>query len=255
MLFEQNQDVRLAVISDVHGNLIAVEAVLADIKRRGADYIVNLGDCAASPLWPAETMALLESLALPTVRGNHDRWVSERSRSELSPAGQFTFDALSAAQRAALGALPATLRLAPDVLAVHGTPTDDCSYLLEEVVGGRLVPADRAMVAQRLGADASVKVVLCGHSHNQAVRMGPRGCLILNPGSVGCPVFADNPAAPTFEPRSPHARYAILERRAGRWSAEMFALAYDWDAAAARATANDRPDWAQALTTGMVGSA
>ena len=60
MLFEQNQDVRLAVISDVHGNLIAVEAVLADIKRRGADHIVNLGDCAASPLWPAETMALLE---------------------------------------------------------------------------------------------------------------------------------------------------------------------------------------------------
>ena len=253
MLLEQIQDVRLAVISDVHGNLIALEAVLADIKRRGADHIVNLGDCATSPLWPAETMARLDRLALPTVRGNHDRWISERSRSALSPAGQFTFDALSAGQRAALGALPPTLRLAVDVLAVHGTPTDDCSYLLEEMVGGRLVTAGRAVVAQRLGSDLSAKVVLCGHSHSQAVRMGPRGCLILNPGSVGCPVFADSPAALTLEPRSPHARYAILERHAGRWSAEMFALDYDWDAAAARATANGRPDWAQSLATGMVG--
>ena len=109
------------------------------------------------------------------------------------------------------------------------------------------------MVAERLGADLSVKVVLCGHSHSQGMRMGPRACLILNPGSVGCPVFADSPAALTLEPRSPHARYAILERRAGRWSAEMFALSYDWDAAAARATANGRPDWAQGLATGMVG--
>ncbi len=64
---------RVAVISDIHGNLRALEAVLADIKTRSADATVNLGDCVAGPLWPQETFDLLASLAFPTVRGNHDR--------------------------------------------------------------------------------------------------------------------------------------------------------------------------------------
>jgi predicted phosphodiesterase len=68
---------RIAVISDVHGNLPALEAVLNDIKGRGVDLTVNLGDCVTSPLWPKETFEALQSLALPTVRGNHDRWIEE----------------------------------------------------------------------------------------------------------------------------------------------------------------------------------
>jgi predicted phosphodiesterase len=63
---------RLAVISDVHGNLPALEAVVADIKKRQVDSTVNLGDCVTSPLWPKETFEALQSLGLPTVRGNHD---------------------------------------------------------------------------------------------------------------------------------------------------------------------------------------
>ena len=64
---------RIAVISDIHGNLAALDEVLADIKRRGCDATVNLGDCCAGPLWPRETFERLEALGLPTVRGNHDR--------------------------------------------------------------------------------------------------------------------------------------------------------------------------------------
>ena len=61
---------RLAVISDVHGNLRALEIVLADIRARGVDAMVNLGDCVTSPLWPRETFELLETVSMPTVRGN-----------------------------------------------------------------------------------------------------------------------------------------------------------------------------------------
>lgn len=68
---------RLALISDIHGNIRALEAVLADVKTRGADAIVNLGDCVTSPLWPRETCDLPESLSLSTVRGNHDRALAE----------------------------------------------------------------------------------------------------------------------------------------------------------------------------------
>jgi predicted phosphodiesterase len=243
---------RLAVIADIHGNLAALDAVLEDIATRGVEGIVNLGDCCASPLWPRETFERLAGLNLPTVRGNHDRWVVELPDEKMPPAGRFARDALTPDQRAALHALPATLQIAPDVLAVHGTPTDDSTYLLEEIQDGRLVPAARDTVASRLGDAAGNAVVLCGHSHRQALVEGPGGCLILNPGSVGCPVFADSPAARGLEHRSPHARYAILTKSRHGWAAEMLALAYDWDAAARRAEGNGRPDWAAMLRTGAV---
>ena len=68
---------RIAVIADIHGNILALEAVLADLARRGgADRVVNLGDCVSGPLWPRETMERLEALGWPTVRGNHDRRVA-----------------------------------------------------------------------------------------------------------------------------------------------------------------------------------
>lgn len=243
---------RLAVISDIHGNLLALEAVLADIKQRGADAIVNLGDSVTSPLWPRETYDLLTALSLPTVRGNHDRALIESRFDDLPPAGQFTHAALTAGQREALAGLPARLELQGGILAVHGTPDDDSTCLLEEVHKDRLIPAVREVVLARLGVHARVDVVLCGHSHNQQVRQVPGGCLVLNPGSVGCPVFADHPAAAIFELRFPHACYAILTKRNGRWGAELLALEYDWTAASRRAAANGRPDWAEAMVAGAV---
>ena len=243
---------RLAVISDIHANLPALEAVLADIRTRGVDGTVNLGDCVAGPLWPRETMECLEALALPTVRGNHDRYLCDRPEAKMPAVDRFAYAALSEAQRRALFALPATIALDGDVLAVHGTPSDDSTYLTEDTPSGRMTPAPRALLRERLGLAMARAVVLCGHSHRQSVTQVPGGPLILNPGTVGCPVFADAPAAREIEFRSPHARYAILTRRAGRWGAELFALDYDWDHAAARAGASGFPHWAHALATGAV---
>jgi predicted phosphodiesterase len=245
---------RLAVISDIHGNLLALDAVLDDIAERGVDAVVNLGDCVTGPLWPRETFERLAVLDMPTVRGNHDRWIVEKPEADLSPAGRFARAALSPAQRAALHALPPTLEIAPDILAVHGTPADDSTYLLEQAMEGLLAPAPRATVAARLGPAARAGcVVLCGHSHRQAIVQGPGGCVVLNPGSVGCAVFADHPAAAGVEHRSPHARYAILTRRHGRWGAELLALEYDWDAAARQAAAQGHHGWAAMLASGAVG--
>ena len=242
---------RIAVISDIHGNLRALEAVLADIKHRGADTIINLGDSVTSPLWPRETWELLTSLSVPMLRGNHDRVLIGTS-DDLTPAAKFARAALTCQQREALNALPAQLEIAPGILAVHGTPNDDATCLLEDVHNERLIPAPRETVLARLGDHARADVVLCGHSHNQQMRQVPGGCLVLNPGSVGCPVFADHPSAKLFELRSPHAYYAILTKQNGRWGAELRALEYDWNAAARRAADNGRLDWAEAMTTGAV---
>jgi predicted phosphodiesterase len=234
---------RIAIISDIHGNLVALEAVLADIERRGADVTVNLGDCATSPLWPRETLELLDTLALPTVRGNHDRWIASPRPGELSRTEVYTFDALTGAQRAALGALPPSLDIGDEVLAVHGTPSSDVEYLLEEAVDGRLALARRDVLRARLGSTRAT-LVLCGHSHHQHSTFAPGGTLIVNPGSVGSPRAVDNADPFAAEASSPHARYAIATRRGASWSVELIALAYDWSAVADRAALNGRPDWA-----------
>ena len=243
---------RLAVISDIHANLPALEAVLADIRTRAVDATVNLGDCVAGPLWPLETVECLEALALPTVRGNHDRYLCDRPEAKMPAVDRFAYAALSETRRRALFDLPATITLDGDVLAVHGTPSDDSTYLTEDASSGRMTPAPRDLVRQRLGFAMERAVVLCGHSHRQSVTQVPGGPLILNPGTVGCPVFADVDKAREMEFRSPHARYAILTRRGGRWGAELFALDYDWDRAAARAGECGCPHWAHALATGSV---
>jgi predicted phosphodiesterase len=77
---------RLAALSDIHGNLPALEAVLADIGRRGVERIVNLGDIVSGPLWPRETAARLLPLALPTVRGNPSASCASWRRRRWAPA-------------------------------------------------------------------------------------------------------------------------------------------------------------------------
>src|SRR5262249_28376888 len=170
------------------------------------------------PLWPRETAEYLGTLGLPTVRGNHDRWLIESDAAGLSATDCFSRAALTSEQRHEQHALPAFIEPADGVLAVHGTPADDRSFLTEDIHCDRLIPTTREQIVRRLGAAMSRQVVLCGHSHRQSAIQVPDGPLILNPGSVGCPVFADVASSGSLELRSPHARYAILTQRGRRWS-------------------------------------
>jgi predicted phosphodiesterase len=246
-------DERFAVIADIHGNLLALEAVLADIAARGITQVIDLGDCVSGPLWPAETCERLMALGFPTVRGNHDRWVAELPTDMLGATDRFTRAALAGEQMDWLRALP-PVQAFSGILAVHGSPGDDNQYLLERVAAFRLVPDAPAAIAARLGeaeVDGTMGLVLCGHSHQPRLIRLPNGPTVLNPGSVGCPAYQD----PTDDPHvsevgSPHARYAVVRQFAGMISAELIAVEYDHRAAAARAEALGRPDWAHALATG-----
>jgi predicted phosphodiesterase len=243
---------RLAVVADIHGNLPALEAVLHDIRRRGADRTINLGDCVSGALWPRETMDLLDQLGLLTVRGNHDRWVAETPRERMYASDAFAFDALTAKQRTALGALPVQCFLEESIAAVHGKPGNDNEYLLESVVDGQLALAPVETITARLGGMQS-SLLLCAHSHFPRVVYAGVATLIVNPGSVGCPAYSDpNPPAHVSAVGSPHARYALLDKRSGRWIVELIAVEYDWNAASTRALENGRPEWAQGLATGFL---
>ncbi|KAF0120691.1 MAG: hypothetical protein FD152_4070 [Xanthobacteraceae bacterium] len=247
---------KLAVIADIHGNLLALEAVLADIDRRGIDRILNLGDCVSGPLWPAETAARLMALDLPTVRGNHDRWVVETEGERLYFSDRLAREQLDDAQLDWLAGLPMQRDIDCGGLAVrlfHATPVDDNRYLMEDKLGGRLVQSDAAAISARLGDVGDARLVLCGHSH--LPRLLALGCLaIVNPGSVGQPAYSDPtpPDAHVSEVGSPHARYAMVTMQDGNVAGvDVIAVAYDWETAACKAESYGRADWARGLRTGF----
>jgi predicted phosphodiesterase len=247
---------RIAVITDIHGNVAALEAALADIAARGIGEVICLGDNASGMMWPKETVALLMARGIPSVRGNHDRWVAEHAPEKMGKQDLVAHAELSAEQRHWLGALPTRLDPAPGVLACHGTPESDTENLLEEPVGGRLVPAPLATLRRRLGPQGlAARVVLCGHSHQQAAIRLPEGPLVVNPGSCGLPGFRiTRPPHPHLaEARSPDARYAVLHLdEAGGDRVDLIAVPYDWESAARRAEERGAPVWAEVLRTGFV---
>ncbi|SDR60624.1 phosphoesterase, MJ0936 family [Rhizobiales bacterium GAS191] len=244
---------RIAVLADIHGNALALEAVLADVKRRGTDLTVDLGDCVSGPLWPRETLELLAALGAPTVRGNHDRQVATLAPDEMGLSDRYAHGELSPQERAKLGALPMTRLIAEGVLACHATPERDDFYLIEDVADGQLRQARPEVIAERLGK-VDAKVVLCGHSHRVGLVQLARGQLVLNPGSVGGPAYDDpTPPAHVSESGSTLARYAVLEMSANSVTGvEFLAIPYAHEEAARRAQINERPDWAHALRTGFV---
>ena len=250
---------RWAVVSDIHGNLPALEAVLAETAREGITRIVNLGDIVSGPLWPAETADRLRALAWPTIRGNHERQLLTLPRPRMSPADAFAAARMRDEHRAWLHALPATLDLGDGVWCCHGTPASDLEYFLQTVTpdfGHDGSPGVRAAVAAevraRLGAIRE-PLVLCGHTHMPRIAQCGDS-LIVNPGSVGLPAFDDGrPFTHLMETGAPHARWAVIERGPAGWQAQLRATSYDWNAAADRAEENGRGDWADALRTGRVG--
>ncbi len=242
---------RLAVIADTHGNLLALEAVLADLRRAAPDLTVNLGDLVSGPFDPAGSADAQMALGGPTLAGNHDRQLLEGG-SGASDA--FALPHLTGAHRNWLAGLPATLSLAGgDVFACHGSPAGgDLDYLLEDVRSGRAVlDTDRAILPRLAGIGAA-RVVLCGHTHTPRV-VSVGGVLVVNPGSVGMPAyFDDRPAPHVIEAGAPHARYALLDRIATGWTVGLRAVPYDHEAAARQAERNGRPELAHAARTGRM---
>jgi predicted phosphodiesterase len=257
---------RLAIVSDIHGNLPALEAVLTHARRSGFDAIVNLGDIASGPLWPRETVEYLMMAGWTTLAGNHERQVLTLPPDRMGKSDAFAAGELGSRHKDWLRALPANAWPGDQVFACHGTPGSDLVYWLETVTddfgrqGSRGVRAATPHEAQQRssrylgGRDAAqATLALCGHTHVPRAVQLPGGPLVVNPGSVGLPAYDDtHPHWHFVENGSPHARYALAERGPHGWHVDLRAVAYDWEHAAQRAQANGRPDWADALRTGRV---
>jgi predicted phosphodiesterase len=260
----------IAAVSDIHGNLDALKAVLADIERESpqVELIVNCGDTVSGPLAAARTARLLMAHGMPMIAGNHERQLLTQAIERMGPSDACAAAEIDAAQRDWLAAAPPSRWLADDVFVCHGTPDSDVQYWLETVTddfgqnGSPGVRAATGAEAQaRLGAGPHAEratLIVCGHTHmprTMSVRSPSDGheIVVVNPGSVGLPAYDDgHPHWHHMETGSPHARYALMRRQPAGWGVQLRAVAYDPEAMARLAEERQRPDWAVALRTGRM---
>lgn len=203
----------LALLYDFHGNLPALEAVLEDARRAGAERWLLGGDYAAFGGWPAETVTRLEQLEdARWLRGNVDRWLADDAGLDpdvpARPALAACVAELGDATVARLVALPERLML-DEGCCSHASPLNDLQSFGPE-------PSDDERLLDGVGAERFV----FGHTHVQFVRPGPRGSELVNPGSVGIPLDGDRRAA-----------YALIGPDG---AVELRRVEYDFEAAARR---------------------
>lgn len=202
----------LALLYDVHGNHRALEAVLEDAQRAGAERFLLGGDYALFGPEPRETVELLRSLEAEWIRGNGERWTAEPSDAPDDEVVQMAI----AACRAALGpslvdelaALPPT-RDRGDTLFCHGSPSSDVRSFWPD-------PGDDEA---ELLAGVGVTRLVFGHTHRPFRRRSEGGIELVNPGSVGMPFDSD-----------PRAAYALVRDEG---DVEHRRVEYDHGAAAA----------------------
>jgi len=243
---------KIAILSDIHSNIYALQAVLNDAKQRGFDVMVNLGDILYGPIAPRATYDLLMEHDITTISGNQDRQIVEATPQELAdnPTMQFIVDDLGDEPISWMKSLPFDKQLSDQVYLCHGTPTNDLIYLLENIELGYPRLRNNDEIIQLL-ADQHSEVILCGHTHTPRSVELSTGQLIINPGSVGLQAYTDDePNVHSMENYSPHARYATVEKQCDGWKVEHLNITYDKHSAIKDAVKRHRKDWSQFLATG-----
>lgn len=241
-----------AAIADIHGNLLALEAVLADVAALGITDIVNLGDHVSGPLDARATADLLMARSITSIRGDQDRMLAAIDPASAA-AMRVDYRELDRRHLAWLGGLPETMLYRRDVFLCHGSPRNDACYWLDRVApDGAIVQSPLAAIeAETVGVTASL--ILCAHTHiPRVVRLGD-GRLAVNPGSVGLPGYRGSKPVPhVVATGTPDACYAVLERADATWRVSFRYVPYDYGAMASLARRNGFEDWARALETGWL---
>ncbi len=230
---------RIAILSDIHGNLPSLELALADIRQSNVDQIVCLGDVASLGPQPREVIARLRGLQIPIVMGNHDNYLLNPHLTEnhlpwLRAAELWCLEQLSTDDLDFLRTFQPQLRLAPDpdatMLCFHGSPRSNEEFLypdtsfetLDEVFNGQ-----------------DARILIGGHTHVQMVRQHKRATF-LNPGSIGMP-FVFPSSGPDLHALR-RAEYAIVDMTDCRLRTDLRQLPIDFERLEKTARASGLPD-------------
>lgn len=222
---------RFAVIGDIHSNIIALDAVLADIKSKAVDFILSTGDLVGYAPFPNEVIQRLRREGILSIQGNYDRAVGNKElvcgcdyqeERQLEMAGRsmaFTNAAVIDEARNYLRNLPESLIVEAGglkVVVVHGSPRQINEYLFED-------STEVIEVTKELDAD----ILICGHTHKPYHRV-INGKHVINSGSVGKPKHGN-----------PNATYVIVAVADGAVSAEIQEVPYNFEKVAAAIEAEE----------------
>jgi putative phosphoesterase len=235
---------RAAVITDIHGNLAALEAVLGWIDGEGIERIYCGGDLVGYGAYPNEVCAVIEEREIPTIYGNYDyaiarnlddcgcAYINEHDRELGQRSVAWTLEHTNQRSKDFMRELPFDLRVAlgrVQVRLVHGSPRKVNEYLFED---------KPASLYERLAAAEEAKALVFGHTHKPWVREYG-GVLFVNCGSVGKPKDGD-----------PRAGFAIIDDAGGRLDVTIQRVEYDVEGAARAVAAAGLPtEYADKLLT------
>jgi len=229
--FDQEQIImRIAIISDIHGNALAFEAVDRDIQAQKIDQIICLGDAIQGGPQPAAVVQLLRRLGCPVVMGNADAWLisgletadegipPERLR-KMGEIRNWSLSQLSQEDRAYISSFQPTVTVTLgdgiDLLCFHGSPTS-----FDDVI----VPAAPEEVFQKFLGPYADHILTGGHTHAQQIRRNGK-YFFFNPGSVGFAYSHNQPDDQFYA--DPWAEYAILTAENGRVGLEFRRIPFD----------------------------
>jgi putative phosphoesterase len=228
---------RIAVLSDIHGNLLGLDACLTDLESQGgADGVVIAGDLCLGGPKPKKVLQRLEEIGAACIRGNTDRYLSEDTGGEaFEPAelAQIAWTRREVGERwlSWLKELPFALRIGEDdnqLLIVHANPKSDDEHLWPD--------ADEPDL-ERLIGDVGATAIAFGHLHLPYVRAW-RGKLLVNVASAGLPKDGD-----------PRAGYAIFTEREGGWQVKHRRVAFDTKRVATQLADCGIPESAELIAT------
>jgi putative phosphoesterase len=219
---------RIAIISDIHGNCIALEAVLDHIATQHVTQLICLGDVASTGPQPVEAIRRLQALGCPVVKGNMDDWLLQpepkpqldRRRQRWQDVDIWCAKQLSAADQAYLRTFQPTIKQdlpgEKTLLCYHGSPH---SY------NERILSTSTEQELEQAFMGTNGQIMVGGHTHIQMLRRF-KDILILNPGSVG---LAMDRITPTDEIRRPSwAEYAIVDSNGESLHVELHRIAFDF---------------------------
>lgn len=240
---------KFAILSDIHGNSFALEAILEDLEKRKVDQVFNLGDILYGPIAPAKTYTLLQNVETISISGNQDRIILEQAEGKNnSETMNFVLDELNGEALEYLRSLPYNFHHDNAIYLCHGSPKRDDEYLVERLQEGFVDIKANIEIEDAL-RDISESIVVCGHSHKfHLIKTGTK--TVINPGSVGLQAYDDDsPIYHKMENYHTNTRYCVLNIEEDI-SVDFISLPYDFESAAKLAEKNSRPDWARWLRTG-----
>jgi predicted phosphodiesterase len=243
---------KIAIISDIHGNCIALDTVLDDLRGTPVDQVVCLGDAIQGGPQPAATVARLRALGCPVVMGNADAWLlTGEETGDEAPAPDrlarmldvraWSLAQLSAADQEFIAGFQPTIAIplggGRDLLCFHGSPAS-----FDEVI---LPTTPEAEFERMLGAHLP-HILTGGHTHMQQIRrLGATDSFFFNPGSVGR-AFSHHQPDGQFR-SDPWADYAVLTAEGGRIALELRRVPFDVSQLIATYRSSGRPHAEEAI--------